>query len=59
MYAVYAQCAPVRPIQPFYLTKREAPYKDYLPSTAWGVILRVERWETLDQALDIGREGYS
>jgi hypothetical protein len=28
MYAVYAQCASVRPIQPFYLTKREAPYKE-------------------------------
>jgi hypothetical protein len=41
MYAVYAQCASVRPIQPFYLTKREAPYKGYSPSAAWGVILDV------------------
>ncbi len=57
MYAVYAQCASVRPIQPFYLTKREAPYKGYSPSATWGVILSVERWETLDQALEIGRGG--
>jgi len=57
MYAVYAQCASVRPIQPFYLTKREAPYKGYSPSAAWGVILSVERWETLDQVLEIGRGG--
>jgi hypothetical protein len=57
MYAVYAQCASVRPIQPFYLTKWEAPYKGYSPSAAWGVILSVERWETLDQVLEIGAGG--
>jgi hypothetical protein len=57
MCAVYAQCASVHPIRLFYLTKREAPYKGYSPSAAWGVILSVERWETLDQALDIGRGG--
>jgi hypothetical protein len=39
---VCAQCASVRPIQPFYLTKREAPYKGYLASAAWGLILCVE-----------------
>ena len=55
MCAVCAQCASVCPIQPFYLTKWEAPCKGYSPSAAWGVILSVERWETLDQALEIGR----
>lgn len=42
---------------PFYLTKREAPYKGYLPSAAWGVILSVERWGTLDQVIGIGSGG--
>ena len=55
MYAVYAQCALVRPIQPFYLTKREAPYKGYSPPAAWGVILSEERWEMLDHVIEIGR----
>jgi len=57
MCAVCAQCASVCPIQPFYLTKWEAPCKGYSPSAAWGVILSVERWETLDQVLEIGRGG--
>ena len=55
MCAVCAQCASVRPIHPFYLTKREAPYNALSPTAAWGVILSVERWESLDQALYIGR----
>jgi hypothetical protein len=50
---VCVQCASVRPIQPFYLTKWEAPYKGYSPSAALGVILSVERWETLDQAIEL------
>jgi hypothetical protein len=54
---VYAQCASVRPIQPFYLTKWEAPYKGYSPPAAWGGIFSVERWETLDRTLDIDRGG--
>ena len=57
MCAVCAQCASVRPIHPFYLTKREAPYNALSPTAAWGVILSVERWETLDQVLEIGRGG--
>jgi len=55
MCAVYAQCASVRPIQPFYLTEWEAPYKGYSPPAAWRVILSAERWELLDQVLEIGR----
>ena len=57
MCAVYAQCASVHPIRLFYLTKWEAPYKGYSPPSAWGVILSVERRETLDQAIEIGRGG--
>jgi hypothetical protein len=35
MCAVCAQCASVRPIQPFYLTKLEVPYNAFSPITAW------------------------
>jgi hypothetical protein len=45
MYAVYAQCASVRPIQPFYLTKREAPYNAFSQIMAWAdPQQKVRRW---------------
>jgi hypothetical protein len=58
MCAVCAQCASVRPIQPFYLTKWATPYKGNSLSAAWSVVLCMRdhsliqtQWRILDLIL--------
>lgn len=45
MCAACALCASVGPVQPFYITKREEPYKRYSQSAEWGVMLTRTAWK--------------